>query len=45
MHELNFDMKRKLDGMLDEMAEQEKLHQTKVSELDSDITERIGINK
>ena len=45
VHELNFDVKRKLEGYQDQMAEIESQHKAKVAELESILEEKDGINK
>ena len=45
VHELNFEVKRKLEGYQDQMAEIEQQHQAKVAELEAILVEKDGINK
>ena len=45
VHEQNFEVRRQLDRVQDEMGEIEKRHQAKVAELDALVAEKIDVNK
>ena len=42
MHELNFEIKRKLEASQDSIAEREKEHLEKMAELDSQLLEKVS---
>jgi len=45
VHELNFEIKRRLDSFQDEMTETERRHKEAVVELENLLAERDGANK